>query len=242
MIPSALLILAILPLAEPVPGGHRGEAVEPSKQPPVSALKAEPVEDGFYLIPAFVKDGAYRWTGINWNPSPSERSQLYGQLRNLIAGGCAGKAASPPDGLPTTLIQVKRMGERFVLYDACDGNAPRIEIIDGLLEFHPGGGELEVVALSSGRKTARGFDLTGRGRDCREKPLRFQIEPMPDAGWYRVQLPDHFPGDRSLPWVTIEVARTLDVLVNVCNAGRAAEFPFAHGDRRGDPSPSGAAP
>lgn len=198
----------------------------PPPPPPVTVLKADTVADGFYLVPASVTDGAYRWREIYWNPSPFERRQLYEQLRDLLAGGCGRKVASPPEGLPSTLIQVERKGGRFVLYDACAGSAPRIEIVDGLLEFHPGGGEPELVALSSGRKTARGFDLTGRGRDCKGKPLRIQVEPMRETGWYRVQLPDHYPGDRSLPWVTVEVARALDVLVNVCNAGRSSEFPF----------------
>ncbi|HSN14030.1 MAG TPA: hypothetical protein VLT61_05320 [Anaeromyxobacteraceae bacterium] len=200
----------------------------PPTAPPITALQSAPVDDGFYLVPASAFDGAYRWREIYSDPGPWERRDLYEQYRALLSGGCASRIASIPGELPPTLIQVRRLGERYVIYDPCNGRARRLEIIGNLVEFNIGI-EAELIVVTSARKTTTGFELSGRLRNCALRP-KLRIESLAEPGWYRI------PGlpDPDLPWVTIGVARTLDVLVNVCNQGMTREFPF---DRR-SPSPS----
>jgi hypothetical protein len=194
--------------------------------PAVTVLRGAPVADGFYLVP--VSDGEYRRREIHWSPGAFERRQLYQQLDGLHAGGCAKDRASLPRGLPEELIQVEKLGERFVIYDPCDGTAPRLAFMEGLAEFHPGGGEPALVALASAEGTAAdGFELVGRGGDCTGSPLTIQLVPLKEAGWYRVVLPDGFPGNPSLPWVRLDAAGKLDTLVNVCEMGKTLEYPFA---------------
>ncbi len=158
----------------------------------------------------------------NWRGSKWDNQSINSSL-NAINKGFQPKQVNLK-GFPTYFIALRKLNDQFVLYDRCDGIAPRFEIRDTAFIFYgPLESDAESIAkMISLKDNLAEFELRTFQAKSNDQKSKLRIEKVGEFVYKLTYKNQTF--DRIEYLTTVDGIEKFDLLVNNCPTMKMMEF------------------